>query len=510
MSKPPDKRWIWVVLALCGLVATFWFFSWWLVDDRWRSPFLLLVFAAASLYIVLQMISTWIVNLIAQQPPQPPAPQPDLSVDIFVTAFHESTALVQEALSAALAVRSPKKQVWLLDDGGDVALLELADRLGSGYLTRSEHKNAKAGNINAALAKTTGDVIAIFDVDHTPQPDFLEKSLGHFNDPSVGFVQVMLSFRNFEESWVAHAASESSLEFYNPTYMGADRLGAASLMGSNALIRRTALHSISGYQPGLAEDLATSIALQAAGWRSAYVAEPLAPGLSPSSLAAWSVQQLKWARGVFELLLTALPHALPRLTWGQRIAYFVRMTKYWIGPAVFFHLTATILVLIWGDFATREAFHSYLLHLAPLLVMDVVIRSYALRQYKHVDLPSSSLFGAVVLVYASWPIYMLAWTLAVLRLPLRFRPTPKDRSQQLDLVWVMPQLVALVLLLVGAAVTVIVYGHRLSLLLAIAIAQAALQFLLLLKWVQEDRPAASRWLNKVRRRSTAPYGHRNS
>jgi cellulose synthase/poly-beta-1,6-N-acetylglucosamine synthase-like glycosyltransferase len=420
--------------------------------------------------------------------PAPPAPaaHPDLRVDLFITAYREPLELVEYALQAALAVRGPTK-VWLLDDGQDPDLAALALQLGCGYLTRPDRQHAKAGNINAALDKTSGDIIAIFDIDHAPRPDYLEKSLGHFNDARVGFVQVMLTFRNFEESWVARSATESSLEFYNATYLGAQRLGAASLMGSNALIRRKALLSIGGYQPGLAEDLATSIALHAAGWHSNYVAEPLAPGLSPSSLSAWSVQQLKWARGVFELLLTALPRALSRLTWGQRTSYAVRMTKYWIGPAVFVHLAATILVLIAGDAAMRAAFHDYLWHLAPLVVIDMGIRGYTLNKQRHAEVPKSSLLGAVVLVYASWPIYLLAWTFAIFRLPVRFRPTPKDSALRLNALWLLPQFSALSLLVYGLYLTIVVYGHSVSLILVAAVMQALLQFLLLVRWAQEDR-----------------------
>ena len=174
---------------------------------------------------------------------------------------------------------------------------------------RSGSRDLKAGNINAALPRTDGEVIAVFDVDHAPEPGFLERSLGHFADPRVGFVQVMLTFANEKKSWFARAASESCLDFFNPTSMGMDRLGSATLIGSNALIRRSALESIGGYRPGLAEDLATSIALHAEGWKSAYVAEPLAPGLAPPDVAAWFTQQLKWSRGVFEILLT--DYAMP-------------------------------------------------------------------------------------------------------------------------------------------------------------------------------------------------------
>ncbi len=473
------------LLVASGMVTIAYYLSWWAEDDRYRSLLLLLILAAALAYIGCQMVGCWILNLAARRAPAPPELVARLDVDVFVTACQEPADLVREALTSAMALHGAK-QVWLLDDGDDPALAELAHQLGSGYLARAQHRDAKAGNINAALPQTKGDIIAIFDIDHAPKPDFLEKSLGYFNDPQMGFVQVMLTFRNIDESWVARSATESSLEFYNPTYLGADRMGGATLMGSNALIRRAALTSIGGYQAGLAEDLATSLALHAAGWHSAYVAEPLAPGLSPSSLAAWSVQQLKWARGVFEMLLTGLPQVFLRLTAGQRVSYLVRMTKYWIGPAVFVHLFATIAVLFWGDAQTRTAFRAYLWHLAPLVVADTAIHAYALSRYRHAEVPRTSLLGAVVLVYASWPVYLLAWSLAVLRLPVRFRPTPKGGATQLNVLWLMPQLITLVLLLLGEYQTVAVYHHPPSIILWFSIVQALLQFMLLARWVQED------------------------
>lgn len=492
--------------AACTLVF---FLSWWLQDGRLRSPMLVLVLIAAIVYIVVQMIGSWVLNLAARRLPPAPQPSPKRTVDVFVTAYHEPAEMVQAVLVAALAMRGATR-VWLLDDGGDPVLCELARQLGCGYLTRSDNRNAKAGNINAALPRTDGEVIAIFDTDHVPQPDFLEKSLGYFEDPQVGFVQVMLTFRNYEESWVARSATESSLEFYNPTYLGAQRLGAATLMGSNALIRRTALLSIDGYQPGLAEDLATSLALHTAGWRSAYVAEPLAPGLSPSSLAAWSVQQMKWARGVFELLHTKLPLDFGRLTWGQRISYMVRMTKYWIGPAVFVHLTATVMVLFFADAPARAAFHSYLNHLAPLLMMDVLFRAVALRRFRPVNYPKSSLFGAIVLVYASWPTYLFAWLLALLRLPLRFRPTPKSGDDSLNVLWLLPQIIALGLLVFGLYYTVVVQNHPVSLVLAAALVQALFQLALLLRWVQEDRSVRAHARRVLRPFRKVKYAYRNS
>jgi cellulose synthase (UDP-forming) len=259
----------------------------------------------------------------------------------------------------------------------------------------------------------------------------------------------MPTFYNEQQSWIARAAAETSLDFYNPISKGMDRFHSVTKMGSNNLIRRQALEAIGGYQPGLAEDLATSITLHAAGWRSAYAPEPLAPGLAPSHTAAWCTQQLKWARGVFEVLLTLLPRRLASLTWGERLAYMVRMTQYWIGPVVALHLLLTISALFKATPTALASFQSYLIHLLPLVLADMVIRQVALW---HWGLPASLVnvqWRATTLIYATWPIYTLTWLMALLRLPLNFRPTPKNSTGGLNPLWLLPQMAALLLLAVG-------------------------------------------------------------
>ncbi|HEX6384548.1 MAG TPA: cellulose synthase catalytic subunit [Anaerolineae bacterium] len=478
-----------VLLVLLGVIALGYYYSWWFEDGRLTSPWLLFVLFWAVLYGGIQLLGNWLLYLKARRSPSPPLTS-TLTVDVFVTACGEPYALVERSLTAACAMRG-EHQTWLLDDGSDPVLASLAGRLGAGYLTRPNRADAKAGNVNAALSRTDGDIVVIFDVDHVPAPDFLEQTLGYFDDPKIGFVQVMLTFDNRDESWVAQAASETSLEFYNPTSLGTDGIGGATLMGSNALIRRKALESLGGYQHGLAEDLATSIALHAADWRSAYVAEPLAPGLAPPSFAAWFVQQLKWARGVFELLLTAYPRLFSKLTWGQRLSYAVRMTKYWIGPVVGMHLFATIAILMFGDAYTRDAFHDYLMHIAPLALCDVLIRFTALRRWQHHSTPRTSLIRAMVLVYATWPIYLLAWLMALLRLPLAFRPTPKSVTGELKPAWLLPQLIVLLFLSVGILYTVMIGNHQPSLLLVFAIFQGAFQLILLSQWLYSEVAVSS-------------------
>ena len=105
-------------------------------------------------------------------------------------AYTEPTWLVTKTLKAAVKMRYPHR-TFLLDDGRRNELASAAKKIGAAYIRRSNNKHAKAGNINHALEKTDGEIIVIFDTDHTPKPEFLERSLGHFRDPRVGFVQVM-------------------------------------------------------------------------------------------------------------------------------------------------------------------------------------------------------------------------------------------------------------------------------------------------------------------------------
>lgn len=438
-------------LVSFGVACLVFYLSWWFKNERLLVPFLLALFLVAVVYGVFQICGTWFIYLATHRRfirPRRMKLADSFSVDVFVTACGEDVQLVERALVACMGMNG-RFQVHLLDDGSDPALAHLTQQLGVHYITRQGNKDIKAGNINNAIAQTNGEIIVIFDIDHAPKPDFLKRTVGYFSNPTVGFVQVMLTFENDEEGWVAAAASESSLDFYNPTSIGTDGLWSATLIGSNAIIRRAALESIDGYKPGLAEDLATSIALHSEGWQSVYVEEPLAPGFAPPDLQAWFTQQFKWSRGVFEILLTDYFRLMPKLKKGKLAAYGVRMTYYWIGLITFLHLAITISLLMTQNRAGLVAFQEYLLHLAPLTFMTVVIRQLAFRKWRHPLIAKTTQGKSILLVFSTWPIYTVSWFMAMFRIPLKFQPTPKSKEGALKTWWLLPQLVAVLLLIAG-------------------------------------------------------------
>ena len=450
MSKFVSSKGYGLGLFALGTTSLIYFYSWWFQNNHLATPLFLVGFLIALFYGVFQVAFNWVLYLGVKN--QSTSDQPtteNLSIDVFITAYNEDFDLIVGCLAAACSMKGNFK-VWLLDDGNDDDLAKIAARFGAGYFSRKGNKDAKAGNMNAALPHTNGDIIAIFDVDHLPKEDFLTKTISYFSDPNVGFVQAIPTFYNRQHfGWVARAAAETTIDFYTSTSRGMDGFKSVTKIGTNSLIRRTALKEIGDYQPGLAEDLATSIELHAAGWSSRYVYEPLAPGLAPRDLTAWYTQQLKWARGVFEVLLTSYPRLFLKLSSIQRVVYAVRTTKYLVGSVIAAHLLLIISVLLKSDHHSKVILQSYLLHLAPLAIMDCLIRGLTLNKWGSFLQASTSLWRATILVLNTWPIYLAALLMSLFRIPLRFLPTPKSNSKRLNPLWVIPQIGTGFLLLVG-------------------------------------------------------------
>jgi cellulose synthase (UDP-forming) len=279
----------------------------------------------------------------------PPARR--LSVDIFVPTYDEPVWIVRRTLLGARAVRYPHT-TYLLDDGNRPEMAALAQQLGCKYLARGHNADAKAGNLNFGLAHSRGTFIAIFDADHIPMPEFLDRTLGYFADPTVAFVQTPQEFYNIDSYQhrvdLEHRRTwhEQAL-FYRVIQPGKDRWNAAFFCGSCAVVRRAAVKGIGGFATGtVTEDLHTSIRLHARGWRSQYHNEVLAYGLAPQTAIPYHVQRLRWGQGAMQIFRKDQPLLIPGLTLAQRLNYLSSMTTYFDGwQKLIFYLAPPIYLL---------------------------------------------------------------------------------------------------------------------------------------------------------------------
>jgi len=401
---------------------------------------------------VLHLFFVWYLYAYFDKRKIPGAP-PGMSVDVFVTAYNEPVWIVERSLRAAKSIHYPHA-TYLLDDSPKGTYRNIAEQLKTEYLTRENNRHFKAGNINRALERTFGEFIAVFDVDHAPLPEFLDSTLGFFEDEHIGFVQVMETFGNAEENLISEASAQTAVEYFNITLACKDQVGACSHHGTNAVIRRKALESIGGYRPGLAEDLETSIAMHSKGWKSAYVCEPLAPGLTPSGFQAFCKQQLKWSRGVFEAAWNSLREkSFFKLTWHQKFSYGVRFYYYMVGASFFLGMNLTLLYLFSADAAVYEGF---IPRMFSLMVIAVLIRYRMLRKFGTEPMAAKGLhFKGASLVLSIWPIYVLSLACTITRIRIPFISTPKESDSHIRVRTIIPQLIMICALVAGIAWKVI-------------------------------------------------------
>lgn len=440
---------LWALIG-AGFVTVLRFADWWFAPAHVGEPALYVVLSLALWYGLSRMLLGW-VNLTALRVPPPAAATPGRSVAIFTTSSPgEPVEMFEVTLAACARVRYPHT-TYLLDDTRDPRFREVAERHGAVWLELVGIPGAKAGKINAALARTSEELVLVLDPDHVPFPGFLDRVVGHFDHPEVGFVQVAQAYYNQDRSFTARAAAEQTYAFYGPTQVGLHGHGAAVAIGANCTFRRAALESIGGHGIGLAEDLVTSIRLHGAGWRSVYVPEIVSRGLVPEDVGSFYRQQLKWARGVFEVLFTEIPRVFRGLDWRQRLSYLTIATYYLFGLTTPMYLLIPYLYLWTGVQPASMPFAEFVGLGGAVALIGIAIYLYAQRWLCHPRHEAGLHWRALMLKIACWPVYLTGTVLAVVRAEIPYIPTAKEarRGHFLRLAW--PHLLLLLVYTVSVA-----------------------------------------------------------
>jgi cellulose synthase (UDP-forming) len=457
---PAGDLWVWrtapemslgervllVGLMAAGAVAVLRLFEWWFRGEHIGSPALFVALSLAFWYGVSRIVLGWVNFGASRRPAHRPA-QEGKRVAIFTTSSPgEPLPMFEVTLAACARVRYPHT-TYLLDDTRDPRFREVAERYGAVCLELVGLPGAKAGKINRALELTDEEFILVLDPDHIPFPEFLDRVLGHFDDLRVGFVQVSQAYYNQARSFVARGAAEQTYSFYGPVMMGMFGHGTSVAIGANCTFRRAALQSIGGHGIGLAEDLVTSIRLHAAGWRSVYVPEVISRGLVPEDLGSFYKQQLKWARGVFEVLFAELPRLFVRLTWQQKLSYLAIGTYYLTGTTTLLYLTLPYLFLWTGVQPAAMRFEAFLTAAGPVALFGTVIYLFVQRWMCHPSVERGLHWRGLVLKMACWPIYLTGTLLAIVRAEIPYIPTAKEavRGRFFRLAWPHLAVVALYL-----------------------------------------------------------------
>ena len=194
-------------MAVVCVALGAWYLGWLLRPERVGVAALFAVLVAAETFNLLQAVGFWWT--CAHERVRAPRPHlgPPPAVDVLIPTYDEPLAVVEPTVAAATRLRGAEARVWLLDDGDRSEMAELAERHGAGYLTRSDRRGAKAGNLNHALAHTSAPFVCVLDCDHVARPELLERTLGHLeHDGRLAFVQTPQYYANARRAAVSAAA----------------------------------------------------------------------------------------------------------------------------------------------------------------------------------------------------------------------------------------------------------------------------------------------------------------
>ncbi|EIJ76092.1 MAG: glycosyltransferase, partial [Leptospirillum sp. Group II 'C75'] len=367
-----------ISMALAGR-----YFSWRIAQTIYGSPLdwvasvmLVLVEAYAAVMTFLGFF-VMVSPVRRTSPPLPKEEKECPTVDVMIPVYNEPVDVIRPTIFAASQLEYPlsRLRVWILDDGRRKEIEALSGELGVGYLTRPDNKGAKAGNLNHALGKTDGDLIAIFDCDHVPLPRFLQKTAGFFlNRPDLALVQTPHHFYSrdpFERNigFGNQVPGEPDL-FYHVIQPGMDLWNAAYFCGSAAVLRRSALKEIGGFRTEtVTEDAHTSLCLHDRGYRSYYLEEALVTGLSPDSMRDLIKQRVRWCRGMIQIFRIDNPLFKKGLSFPQKLCYMNAIFYWFFSIPRLFFLVAPLLYIYFRIYSVHAGLEDMLLYLLPYLLV---------------------------------------------------------------------------------------------------------------------------------------------
>jgi cellulose synthase/poly-beta-1,6-N-acetylglucosamine synthase-like glycosyltransferase len=228
-------------------------------------------------------------------------------VTVQVPTYAEPPELVIATLDALTRLDYPNFEVMVVDNNTTDERLwrpveEHCRRLGPRFrfLHVEGITGAKAGALNWAgphLNPET-ELVALLDADYQVDPDWLAHTVGHFDDPGLGFVQCPHGYRDFEGSLYGQMTNAAYKLTHETDMVARDEHNVGITVGTMAVIRLDALDAAGGWSEWcLTEDSEFSIRLHAAGYSSIFLRRRYGWGVIPETFAGLKKQRFRWTYG---------------------------------------------------------------------------------------------------------------------------------------------------------------------------------------------------------------------
>lgn len=244
----------------------------------------------------------------------------DLPLITIQVPVYNERFVIARLLAALGELKYPKElfDIQVLDDSTDdtsriiknASNLLLRKGVRIEILHRANRTGYKAGALQAGLEHCRGELIAIFDADFIPQPDFLQKMCGYFTDSNVGGVQARWTHQNLHQNSLTVIQS-----FLLDSHFSLEQRGRAAagyflnFNGTAGVWRKECIRDAGGWNGEvLTEDLELSYRAQLKGWKFLYDNFVTVPAELPADMNAFKTQQFRWAKGMAQTAVKHLKH----------------------------------------------------------------------------------------------------------------------------------------------------------------------------------------------------------
>lgn len=227
-------------------------------------------------------------------------------VTVQLPIFNEKY-VVERLIEAAAAFRYPedKLEIQLLDDSTDETVGIIKDKIKAypninfQYIHREDRIGFKAGALRHGLEKASGELIAIFDADFVPDPDFLLKTVPFFEDKQVGLVQSRWTHLNENHSLLTRLQAFALDAHFMVEQIGRNAQDVfINFNGTGGIWRKACIIDAGNWEDDtLTEDLDLSYRAQKKGWKFIYRPDIESPAELPPVMSAIKSQQFRWTKG---------------------------------------------------------------------------------------------------------------------------------------------------------------------------------------------------------------------
>jgi cellulose synthase/poly-beta-1,6-N-acetylglucosamine synthase-like glycosyltransferase len=274
------------------------------------------IYVVLTVWLLISSAMQWLLWRKARKLKQN-VPQPLLGFKPFVSIqvpVYNERYVIEGLLLSLSQLHYPKDsfEIVVLDDSTDdttklierqVAALR-SQGIAITTVRRSNRQGYKAGALQENLPHCKGELIAIFDADFRPAPEFLEQMVPHFADEAVGIVQARWTHLNRGQNFLTRVQSYLLDTYFTVEQAGRQQAGYFSnFCGTAGIWRKQCIIDAGGWDGKvLSEDLDLSYRAQLKGWKMVYNSSVAVPAELPSSMHAFKIQQARWTKGIVQTL----------------------------------------------------------------------------------------------------------------------------------------------------------------------------------------------------------------